>query len=239
MIFRQTEFELRCEWGERGAGELAPVSDAVIIIDLLSFSTCVEIATSRGAAVFPYQWKDESAREFAAAIGAELAGWERGEGGYCLSPASLVKIPQGAKLVLPSPNGAAISLATGTTPTLVGCLRDCRAVALAAMRYGRHIAVIPSGERWGDGSLRPSFEDLIGAGAIISHLKGSPSPEARAAVTAYADARPELKRLLKQCGSGKELIARGYSEDVELASELDISDCVPTLVNGAYVHQPV
>jgi len=40
--------------------------------------------------------------------------------------------------------------------------------------------------------------------------------------------------LIKQCGSGKELIARGFEEDVVLASALDVSACVPTLINGAY-----
>jgi hypothetical protein len=41
--------------------------------------------------------------------------------------------------------------------------------------------------------------------------------------------------LLKQCSSGKELIERGFEEDVVLASALDVSGCAPTLVDGAYV----
>ena len=40
--------------------------------------------------------------------------------------------------------------------------------------------------------------------------------------------------LLKQCGSGKELIERGFEHDVDLAAELDVSECVPVLVDGAY-----
>ncbi len=39
-----------------------------------------------------------------------------------------------------------------------------------------------------------------------------------------------LKELLKQCGSGIELIEKGFEQDVELASELDISNCIPTLI---------
>ena len=235
MNFEQADFEVRCEWGEKGVLHLAPISDVIVIVDVLSFSTCIEVANSRGAIVFPYQWKDESTKAFAQSIGAELAD-KRGSSRYSLSPSSLISISKGTRLVLPSPNGSSLSLATAATPTLTGCLRNCRAVALAAMNYGRRIAVVPAGERWSDGSLRPSFEDFIGSGAVISYLEGNLSPEAQSAVAAYRDVCQTLGHLMKRCGSGKELIERGFEQDVDLASELDISDCVPTMVDGAYVN---
>jgi 2-phosphosulfolactate phosphatase len=238
MLFDQSEYNLRCEWGEAGVIELAPGCDVVIIVDVLSFTTSVEIAASQGAQVFPYRWKDGSAAAFAASVGAEVAQAKRDGPGYSLSPASLVHIPKGTRLVLPSPNGAALTLATGETPTLAGCLRNARAVATSARQYGRRIGVIPAGERWSNGSLRPAFEDLVGAGAILSHLNGEASPEARAAIAVYQSTRPSLFRDLKECGSGKELIERGFERDVVLASELDVSSCVPVLVNGAYIAKP-
>ncbi len=85
--------------------------------------------------------------------------------------------------------------------------------------------------------LRPSFEDLIGAGAIVHYFNGLCSPEAGAAGSAFLAAEKELRTLLLQCGSGKELVERGYQEDVYLAAELNASDCVPTLVNAAYMAQ--
>jgi len=239
MTFDQSDFDVRCEWGENGVQLLAPVSDVVIIVDVLSFSTCVEIANSRGAIVFPYRWKGESAAAFASSVNAELASVRRADGAYSLSPASLIDISAGTRLALPSPNGSTLSLLSGATPTLTACLRNCRAVATAAARYGRRIAVIPSGERWNDGSLRPAFEDWVCAGAIISHLEGSLSPEASAALSAYLKVKSDLRHMLEQCGSGRELIERGFERDVEIASELDISECAPTLVDNAYLNQPI
>src|SRR5581483_11233937 len=115
------------------------------------------------------------------------------------------------------------------------CLRNRSAVAQAAQIYGPRIAVIPAGERWTDGSLRLAFEDLIGAGALISQLPGSRSPEARLALAAWRAAENDLLRLLEQCGSGKELIERGYATDVELAAQVDVSDSAPILSDGAFV----
>ncbi|MEP0911525.1 2-phosphosulfolactate phosphatase [Leptolyngbya sp. FACHB-711] len=234
-MFNQSQFDVRCEWGEQGIFHLASISDVIVIVDVLSFSTCVEIANSRGAIVYPYQYKDDSVTAFAESINAKLAN-QRGGNGYSLSPASLLSVPQGLRLVLPSPNGSALSLSTGKTPTLAGCLRNGRAVALAAMAYGRKIAIVPAGEKWSDGSLRPAFEDWIGAGAIIRYLSGNLSPEAEAAAIAFQGLQHRLTQLMPQCSSGKELIERGFPQDVELAAAFNASNCVPTLIDGAYLH---
>jgi len=235
MFFDQQEFDVRCEWGERGVAALAPISNIVIIVDVLSFSTSVDIAVHRGGTVFPYRWKDDGAAEFAASVNAELADPKRTKGKLSLSPESLMNIQPGTRIVLPSPNGATLTLTAKPTPVLAGCLRNARAVALAAKKYGAKITVIPAGERWKDDhSLRPSFEDLIGAGAIISYLNGKLSPEAIGAVAAFQVAKSKLGEYLYQCSSGKELIERGYSEDVRLASQLDTSDSAPTLIDDAF-----
>lgn len=235
MTFEQAGFDARCEWGPDGVAQLAPVCDVVVVVDVLSFTTTVDIATSRGATVFPYAARDESAVQFATSLGAIFAGGRRGTSTYSLSPQSVRTIPRGTRLVLPSPNGATLSLATGSTPTLAGCLRNARAVALAARQFGPRVGVVPAGERWPDGSLRPCFEDWIGAGAIISHLGGPHSPEAMAAAAAFRAAAQEIPALLQACGSGRELIEQGFDGDVALAAEVDTSDNVPVLVNAGYV----
>jgi len=239
MIYDQSEFNLRCEWGPQGITQLVSISDVVVIVDVLSFSTCVEIATNNGAIIFPYAMRDESVDEYAKSVRAELAShrerWTTT--GYSLSPKSVAEIPAETRLVLPSPNGSFLTLHTGNTTTLTGCLRNCQAVAQVAQKYGDKIAVIPAGEKWkDDGSLRPAFEDLIGAGAILSHLQGSLSPEAEVAVTTFQAFQQDLLRYLKKCSSGKELIAAGFEPDVELSAAYNVSDCVPWFTDNAYVN---
>lgn len=233
MTFDQSEYDIRCEWGEKGVALLAPISDVVIIVDVLSFSTSVDIATSRGALIYPYRWKDETAYLFAESINAEVAD-KNNERGYSLSPASLTAVAHGIRLVLPSPNGSSLSLATGSATTIAGCFRNCRAVAESAMRKGKNIAVIPAGERWDDGTLRPCLEDLAGAGAIIQYLRGALSPEARAAVAVFESVSSNLPEQIKSCSSGKEKVAKAAERDILLASELKASDCVPVMTCGAY-----
>lgn len=108
-------------------------------------------------------------------------------------------------------------------------------MADAANALGGPVAVIPAGERWPDGTLRPAVEDLIGAGAILRHLAGAASPEARAGIAMFEGLAERVEAVLFEGASGRELADNGYAEDVRLASELDVSDAVPRLVDQAYV----
>ena len=186
----------------------------------------------------PARWRGDG-REDAGAAGSPdgetvMAG-PRGGSGPSLSPASLLDIAAGTRLVLPSPNGATLSLAVTDKPVLAGCLRNARAVAEAARHLGDRVAVVPAGERWPDGTLRFALEDWLGAGAILTHVPYGHSPEAEAAVESFATARPTLLRRLHECTSGRELIERGFARDIALAGALDVSASVPRLSPaGAY-----
>ncbi len=236
-FYDQHQFDVRSEWASQGLANLA-ASDVVVIVDVLSFTTSVEIAVSRGVTVFPYPLGMNGAGEYAGERDAQLAQKRSAEpGSLSLSPASLVNAEPGTRLVLPSPNGSALSFQTadGGAKVVAGCLRNASAVAAWASAQGSSVAVIPAGERWEDRSLRPAFEDLIGAGAIVRQLAGKRSPEAQSAVAAFEDTLPELADRMRACSSGLELIERGFSQDVELASQLDVSTTVPLLENDSFV----
>ena len=49
---------LRCEWGLEELLALRPFCDAVVIVDVLSFSTAADIALSNGAAVLADEGND-------------------------------------------------------------------------------------------------------------------------------------------------------------------------------------
>lgn len=235
----QSPYDVRFEWGERGLRALAGHAKLFVIVDVLSFSTCVAVACARGATVFPYLWRDERVVEFAAARRALVAGSRWNAGGYSLSPASLAAIPADARLVLPSPNGSQLSfLAAESGEVFAGSLRNASAVAARVRARGGPVAVIAAGERWAeDSSLRPAAEDLIGAGAIIARLHGSVSPEAALARAAYESAAPNLAGALRECASGVELAERGFERDVALAAELDASPVAPVLRDGAFARE--
>jgi 2-phosphosulfolactate phosphatase len=240
-IFDQAEFEVRFEWGLAGLQSLAPISDTVIIVDVLSFTTCVSIAVDRGAAVFPYDPRDESAAEFARTLDAHLGVPRRHtspEHPYSLSPKSMLEVTEGTHIVLPSPNGSSLSFTAQDAhdAVLAGCLRNAQAIGEAASNHGRTTAVIAAGERWEQGdSLRPAVEDLVGAGAIIRMIPGSKSPESQTAVAAFESIGNRITEFLMQTSSGKELRSLGYEVDVALSSELDVTSTVPVLKERAYI----
>ncbi len=237
MSFNQSPYQVRFEWGQNGLRAIGPGSDVVVLVDVLSFSTCVEVATSRGAVILPYRGQDGSAAQYALEQAALLANKRRSSNeGYCLSPASLRNIPAGTRLVLPSPNGSMLSLqAAEYGTTLTACLRNYQGAARLAGQLGTSVAVLAAGEQWADGTLRPCLEDLIGAGAVITHLPGQRSPEAEAAAAFFSQIQGSVSWLLRECASGRELIERGFEIDLAIAAECNVSTTVPLLTHGAFV----
>lgn len=242
----QRGYGVRFEWGPEGARRLASGSACLVVVDVLSFTTSVSVAVERGTRVLPYAWRDATAAEFARRKSAELAVGRRAAtpaAPWSLSPAALRRAPFTPRLVLPSPNGSAISAAAGEAPMVVaGCLRNAGAVGrrLARRGYGtqeRPVTVVAAGERWPDGSLRPALEDLLGAGAVVAELQrqgaGPLSPEACAAHACHAGTA-DLAAAVTACASGLELAHDGFADDVAVATELDACTAVPVLTDGAF-----
>ncbi|MFD6156155.1 2-phosphosulfolactate phosphatase [Nocardia sp. NPDC060256] len=243
---KQLPWGVRVDWGLAGARALGPDSAAIVVIDVLSFTTSVSVALDAGTRVFPYPSRDETAAEFAVSHDAQLAVGRKSaseQQPWSLSPAALRRAPAPARLVLPSPNGSAISAAVSGVPVIAGCLRNASAVARWIVEQGwgtadQPISVIAAGEHWpGQDVLRPAIEDWFGAAAIISALAengaGPLSPEASAAKATY-DATADIPSLITQCASGRELASIGFADDVAVAIEIDASKVVPVLVDGAF-----
>ena len=247
--YGQAEFGLRFDWGPQGAGAISLGAAAVVVVDVLSFTTTLSVACDLGVDVFPYRSPDPSAESFAASKAAVLAVGRRSAGttGVSLSPLSIRRaaaaggsLAGGAKLVLPSPNGAAISrhLAERNALVVGASLRNAAACARWIVdAVEGPIAVVAAGERWPGDALRPAVEDLWGAGYIIDALvdlgTGSMSPEAAAARAAFRSLGSAVAAMAG-CGSGRELAAAGYAEEIAVAAEVDTSDVVPVLTGEVF-----
>lgn len=244
---------IRLEWGPTGASVVAADADVAVVVDVLSFTTTLSIAARRGTRVLPFQWKDDRAAAYAAEKGATLAvgrfeAQHLDDPPPSLSPAQLLTSRYVDRLVLPSPNGSTICAAvrdSGASATVVGAsLRNRAAVArwlLPRLAEGATVAVVASGERWPDGTLRPAVEDLWGAGAVLDAVLaevGTAVPlsvEARHAVAAWQAVTSRIGGELRACASGRELVDAGFGADVAVAAEVGADDVVPVLTDDGFV----
>ncbi len=211
--FDQSAYQVRFEWGVAGLQRLAP-ADVVVVVDVLRFSSTVTDAVASGRTV---------------AV-AEAEGWSR--------------------------NGAAVAAAAGESTVLLGALRNASAVAKTVLELQNRrqqrtsVAVIAAGELTDAGDLRFAVEDQLGAGTIIAALSDlgadHTSPEAAAVCESARGLRRAMRHLLTASGSGKE-IAEGVAAtaqiersglvptDTAAAAEVDATDVVPVLIDGAFI----
>ena len=238
----QVGYGVRFDWGPVGAAAVGRDAQVLVIVDVLSFTTATTVAVERGVAVYPAP-DEEVAAALADEVGGEVAVGRREVTEGCpwsLSPAALRTARAPSRLVLPSPNGSAMaSVARGVV--VAACLRNASAVAAwlirRHMRGDEPVTVVAAGERWPDGSLRPASEDLLGAGAVLAALAerdgGIESPEAACARAAY-EGMQSVPDAVRRSASGVELADAGFGEDVEIAAEINATNVVPVLIDGAF-----
>lgn len=262
----QDRHVVRLEWGLVGARSIVSYAAehgpavVAVVVDVLSFTTCVSVAVDAGNVVHPCRWRDSGAAQLAHRVAGTLAvprDVAAREGGISLSPKSIRAAGEIGPIVLPSPNGSTITAdldELGVTVAAAG-MRNRAAVGAWLGRWLRSvrgaaptIVLVPAGELWPDGSLRPSAEDLWAAGgvaaALAEHLEHQAgplllSPEAQVAVDAWTGVRDRLAQALAACASGRELSEQGYPDDVAIAAELDASTVVPVLTDGAFAASPL
>ena len=105
-------------------------------------------------------------------------------------------------------------------------------MAQRAARLGSVFNVCAAGECWPDGSLRVAVEDWLGAGAYYGTCRDR---SLLRRIAAFEDAAPRLAEVIAQSSSGRELVERGYGQDVEIAVALDVSRHVPRFDGIAFV----
>ncbi|TAM69526.1 MAG: phosphosulfolactate phosphohydrolase [Microbacteriaceae bacterium] len=246
----QSRYEVRFDWAVEGLNSIAPDAGVIVVVDAISFTTTIELAVAHGLAVLPHSGQG-SAADAAGAAGAAL-GKPRGEPGVSLSPSSITPesvagIAPLTRVLMPSLNGSRVcaSAAVFGVPVVAATLRNRTAVARwilsqQAERGTRlRVAIVAAGEVRADGTTRFCVEDLLTAGAVVDALATVGidycSPEAAAACAAYTGLARATGHLLTASVSGQQLIEDGQRADVELAAQLDVSDTVPVLRDGAFV----
>lgn len=194
----QSEDAFRFDWGIEGLRAISPGARVIIVVDVLTFTTAVDLTLAHGEAV----------------VGSPL----------CLAAQTDHRVT-----------------------VLAGCLRNAGAVGAAARDIAGAdgpIALIATGDLWesSNGVLRHATEDLLGAGAILAALDPSAavspprcSPEAAVARSGFVSARYRMVEHIARTASGRELINRGWVDDVGIAATLDASRIVPILRNGVFV----
>jgi len=245
-MFDQSPFECRFDWGTKGTDNASERKDIIIIVDVISFSSATVAAVNYGASIFPYA-SYTYGKFYAKQVGAEMAlsrKEAKESGGRSLSPATFTPEDRGKKYVLYSPNGATCSRHAHMAPhVFLGSFLNASAVAGEAEKIrketGMKITVIACGEHWPgpideEKHLRPCIEDYLGAGAILSYLSGSKSPEAEVCTGAFMSSKDKIEGLIWDCCSGRELREAGFGEDVTFCSRLNIYDAVPRLAGGEY-----
>jgi len=174
--------DVRFDWGSNGLSFLlAGGVRTVVVVDVLRFTTALDVACGRGAAVTPYREEDdallaqEAARRGATPATAPTVAGDTST--PSLSPVSLRNLTAADHILLPSPHGAALAgqASEGGVVVLAGCLRNATAVAQAITAFP--VGIVAAGERWPDTSLRFAVEDAWGAGAVIRALSPPPAPD--------------------------------------------------------------
>ena len=222
-------------WGIDGLSYYGTSYSAIVVVDVLSFCTTVDIAISRGGSIIPSAIENECLlQSLAEKQNAILAG-KRSDPGITLSPASMQSLQSKQKVLLPSLNGSTLfDLASKFgKPVFAGCIRNSQALAkFLTIKQYFPILFVAAGEKFPNKMLRPSIEDYWGVGSILALLNGEKTIDAQCAEKSFEFVSDNPQKALIACESGQELCTHGYQKDVELAGDFNASNHVGILLNN-------
>jgi 2-phosphosulfolactate phosphatase len=210
---------------------------AVVVIDVLRATSVMIHALSQGALeIIPVLTVEEAfqtAKIFPR--GAFLLGGERESNkiqGFDLgnSPGEYVaESVKGKKLILTTTNGTkAFHLVSSGKEILVGSFFNIGAIAQRCLKLNRDLLIFPSGD---EGNF--SLEDTICGGMLIELItkRGGKAivltDASHCAQILYQRFKDNLLEAFHLSSHGKELIDRGFGEDLAYCAQIDIAPLVP------------
>lgn len=180
----------------------------------------------------------ETARKFPP--GSTLLGGERGSRkieGFDLgnSPAEYGAERVGGKsLILTTTNGTkAFHAVSNAREVVAGSFFNIGAVAARCLDSGRDLLIYPSGDEG-----RFSLEDTVCGGMLIDRIlkEGKESVSltdaGQSALILYQRFRENLIEAFRLSTHGRDLIERGFEEDLAYCARVDITDVVPIFREG-------
>jgi len=214
----------------------------VVIIDVLRATSVILHAMSEGASEVLPLASVEEALQMAKAFprGSLLLGGERGSGnipGFDLgnSPREYVaeKVKE-KKLILTTTNGTkAFHLVSSGKEILVGSFLNIGAVAQRCLESGRDLLIFASGD---EGNF--SLEDTICGGMLIDLITEkrkksiSLTDASQCAQILYQKFKNNLLEVFHLSRHGRELMNRGFGNDLAYCAQIDISSLVPVFREG-------
>jgi 2-phosphosulfolactate phosphatase len=119
----QPAFDTLFDWSAAGAVLLGRVCPVVVVVDVLRFTTAVEVGVARGAVVVPRRWAEGRGADPGPAPGSPPCS---------LSPASPLGVPPAPGWSWRRPNGATVALAAAGAGTVLDARGLAADLALAA-----------------------------------------------------------------------------------------------------------
>lgn len=214
----------------------------VVVIDVLRATSVMVHAMWQGALEIIPLATAEAAFEMAKVFprGSIILGGERGSKkipGFDLgnSPKEYIaERVKGKKLILTTTNGTkAFHVVSSGREILVGSFFNIGITAQRCLELNRDLLIFPSGD---EGKF--SLEDTICGGMLIERImkKGGKridlSDASRCAQILYKKFEDNLTEAFHLSHHGKELINRGFIEDLAYCAQIDMTDIVPIFREG-------
>ena len=214
----------------------------IVVIDVLRATSVIVHAMSQGAEeIIPVKTVEEAFQMIKAFLpGSTLLGGERG--GQKIEGFDLGNSPReyaaekvrGKRLILTTTNGTkTFHDVSSRNKIMVVSFLNIGAVAQKCFEMDKDLLLYPSGE---EGSF--SLEDTVCGGMLIDlTIKKGKRPftltdAAQSAHLLYQRFEADLIEAFHLSNHGKELIARGFEDDLAYCAQIDLTDVVPQFKDG-------